>query len=73
MAKITLTADEKLIKRAQARARAEKTTLTKEFRRWLEDYAGEAAGKSSQPPQGNIFSRSVGALKEFEKRLETKL
>ena len=40
MKNITLSADEKLIEAARARARAEHTTLNEQFRRWLADYAG---------------------------------
>jgi hypothetical protein len=39
MKNITLSADERLIEAARARARAERTTLNEEFRRWLADYA----------------------------------
>ena len=39
MKNITLSADEKLIEAARERARAERTTLNAEFRRWLEGYA----------------------------------
>lgn len=39
MKNITLSADEHLIEAARARARAERTTLNAEFRRWLADYA----------------------------------
>jgi len=35
---ITLSADEKLIEAARARAHAEHTTLNELFRRWLGDY-----------------------------------
>lgn len=38
MRKITLSADDKLIEAARARARAEQTTLNAQFRRWLADY-----------------------------------
>ena len=38
MKKITLSADDKLIEAARARARAEQTTLNEQFRRWLTDY-----------------------------------
>lgn len=38
MKNITLSADERLIEAARARARAEHTTLNEEFRRWLTDY-----------------------------------
>lgn len=40
MKNITLSADEKLIEAARARARAEHTTLNDQFRRWLTDYVG---------------------------------
>ena len=43
MKKITLTADEALLKQAQAKARADKTTLTAEFRAWLEEYVAMSA------------------------------
>jgi hypothetical protein len=36
---ITLSADEKLIEAACARAQAEHTTLDEQFRHWLADYA----------------------------------
>lgn len=36
---ITLSADEKLIEAARAKARASKRTLNEEFRRWLAQYA----------------------------------
>ena len=36
---ITFTADEALIEEARAAARAENTTLNKQFRLWLEQYA----------------------------------
>lgn len=39
MKNITLSADEKLIEAARARARAENTTLNEQFRRWLAEYA----------------------------------
>jgi hypothetical protein len=39
MKNITLSADEKLIEAARARARTEQTTLSELFRRWLKDYA----------------------------------
>ena len=39
MKNITLSADEETIEAARARARAERTTLNEQFRRWLEDYA----------------------------------
>lgn len=38
MKNITLSADDKLIEAARARARAEQTTLNEQFRRWLADY-----------------------------------
>jgi len=41
MKNITLSADDKLIEAARARARAEQTTLNEQFRRWLEDYVNQ--------------------------------
>lgn len=38
MKNITLSADERLIEAARARARAHKTTLNEEFRLWLANY-----------------------------------
>ena len=40
MRDIALSADERLIEAARARARAEHTTLNEEFRRWLAEYRG---------------------------------
>jgi len=40
MRDIALSADERLIEAARARARAEHTTLNGEFRRWLAEYRG---------------------------------
>lgn len=39
MKNITLSADKHLIEAARARARAERTTLNEQFRRWLGEYA----------------------------------
>lgn len=39
MKNITLSADEALIQAARERARAERTTLNAEFRRWLQSYS----------------------------------
>ena len=39
MKNITLSADERLIEAARARAQAEHTTLNERFRQWLADYA----------------------------------
>ena len=38
MKNITLSADDRLIEAARARARAEHTTLNEQFRRWLAEY-----------------------------------
>ena len=84
MKKITLTADEALIKRAQKKARAEKTTLTVEFQRWLTEYAAAEQGtepeKAVQPANKPLVEKTkislvncVDALKRFEKKLEEKL
>lgn len=43
MKNITLSADEKLIEAARARARTEHTTLNEQFRLWLETYAQREA------------------------------
>jgi hypothetical protein len=40
MKNVTLSADERLIEAARARARAEHTTPNEPFRRWLIDYTG---------------------------------
>ncbi len=42
MKNITLSADEKLIEAARERARAKRTTLNDEFRRWLAEYVGSS-------------------------------
>ncbi|MFN0182559.1 MAG: hypothetical protein ACKVQR_01955 [Aquabacterium sp.] len=42
MKNITLSADEALIEAARERARAKKTTLNEQFRRWLAGYADTA-------------------------------
>jgi hypothetical protein len=42
MKNITLSADEKLIEAARARAQSEHTTLNDAFRRWLADYARQS-------------------------------
>lgn len=41
MKNITLSADEKIIAAARARARSEHTTLNEQFREWLATYARE--------------------------------
>lgn len=84
MKKITLTADEALIKRAQRKARADQTTLTAEFQRWLLDYAGtvqdtepeqvaKRTNKSAVERTKLSLAGYVDALKRFEKKLEEKL
>ncbi len=40
MKNITLSADEKLIEKARAKARSEQTTLNEQFRQWLTTYVG---------------------------------
>lgn len=37
---ITLSADERLIRKARKKAQQEHTTLTSQFRQWLESYTG---------------------------------
>jgi hypothetical protein len=39
MRNVTFSADERIIEAARARARAERSTLNEQFRRWLETYA----------------------------------
>lgn len=78
MKKISLSANEDLIKRAQAKARANKTTLTAEFRLWLKQYAETPEQqknnrKTKSQPQDGRLTRCVQALKKFEKKLEEKL
>lgn len=41
MKNITLSADESTIEAARAKARAEKSSLNEQFRRWLAEYAGQ--------------------------------
>ncbi len=41
MKNITLSADEKLIEAARARAIAEQSTLNEQFRRWLREYVAQ--------------------------------
>lgn len=43
MKNITLSADEKAIEAARARARAQNSSLNEQFRRWLAEYSGQAA------------------------------
>ncbi len=40
---ITLSAQKSLIEQARRRARLQNTTLNAEFRRWLEQYAGDTS------------------------------
>lgn len=47
MKRITFSADEHLIDRARAAARAERTTLNDAFREWLKEFTGSA--DSAQP------------------------
>jgi hypothetical protein len=58
---ITLSADEKLIEAARARARAEHTTLNEQFRRWLADYAQ----RKQQAEQ------AMATIKYLQDRLDT--
>lgn len=41
MRNVTLSAEEAVIERARERARRENTSLNREFRRWVESYAGQ--------------------------------
>ena len=47
MKKITFRADENLISRAQRVARSRHTTLTAEFRGWIERYDAQAGGDAT--------------------------
>jgi hypothetical protein len=58
---ITLSADEKLIEAARARARAEHTTLNEQFRRWLADYAGRTQSADA----------AVAVIEELQGQLRT--
>ena len=52
---VTFSADKRLIEKARARARAERTTLNVAFREWIERYAGS-------PPSGEEFARIMKSL-----------
>jgi hypothetical protein len=58
---ITLSADERLIEAARERARAERTTLNEEFRKWLEDYVGRE----------QRFARAMAAIEAIQKYAST--
>ena len=62
MKNITLSADDKLIDAARARASAKNTTLDAEFRIWLEDYVdrGLRASQARDPrsPIQNLYRRT---------------
>ncbi len=47
MRKITLSADEALIKQARRRAQRERTTLNEAFRQWLQRYVAREFGATS--------------------------
>ncbi|MFU8889994.1 MAG: hypothetical protein ACNA8N_15475 [Trueperaceae bacterium] len=55
MRNVTFSADERLIEAARNRARRERTTLNREFRRWLEAYA-------LQESQARAAMETVAAL-----------
>lgn len=61
MKNITLSADEHLIEAARERARAERTTLNEQFRRWLETYARTDAGAD----------RAMGTIQDLQTRVHT--
>ena len=58
---ITLSADERLIEAARAKASAERTTLNEQFRRWLEDYAGRK----------EQAERAMRTIEEIRQRVKT--
>jgi hypothetical protein len=47
MKRITLSADESLIKQARRVARIRHTTLNEAFREWLEQYAAQSGGSAA--------------------------
>lgn len=61
MKNITLSADEKLIEAARARAQAEQTTLNEQFRRWLAEYAR----------QEHRAERALAAIRELQSYART--
>jgi hypothetical protein len=61
MKNITLSADEQLIEAARARARAERTTLNEQFRKWLESYT-RRAGRADA---------ALALIKELQSRART--
>ena len=64
MKNITLSADEELIERAKAVARARGTTLDHEFRDWLRDFADSADGRSRA-------ERALEVIRELQKHVDT--
>ncbi len=61
MKNITLSADERLIEAARERARAERTTLNAEFRRWLSEYTR----------QRKRADEAMAVLKDLQRRIRT--
>jgi hypothetical protein len=61
MKNITLSADERLIDAARARAQAEHTTLNEQFRRWLADYARRE----------NRADSAMALIKELQRKART--
>jgi hypothetical protein len=61
MKNITLSADERLIEAARARARDQRTTLNDEFRKWLAEYVG----------QRERAERAIATLRELQGHYST--
>lgn len=60
--KITLNADENLIKRAQQIAKLHGMTLNDAFREWLVQFTSGSAQEVDLPCGGCVISKSVGNL-----------
>jgi hypothetical protein len=61
MKNITLSADERLIEAARARARAQNTTLNELFRRWLSEMAQE----------GSRAERAARTIRDLQRHVRT--
>lgn len=65
MKNITLSADERHIEAARARARAENTTLNEEFRKWLDDYSKAARVEAAMAIIDRIASYASSGGRKF--------
>lgn len=66
MKNVTLSADEDLIEKARAIARAKRTTLNAEFREWLAQFAASEAGAQNFDALMNEL-RTVEAGRRFSR------